>query len=62
MQESAGKALEEMDCLFSPGRSVWVFLDPEATKVGALFDPDTLAEKRIEEVAHGEVIEHAGRL
>ncbi|RLL95720.1 hypothetical protein CFD26_104210 [Aspergillus turcosus] len=42
VQESAGKTLEEMDFLFTPGRSPWVFKDKEATKVGALFDRDML--------------------
>jgi hypothetical protein len=38
--ESARKSLEEMDFLFSPDRSIWVFLDPGATKVGAIFERD----------------------
>ncbi|KAL7906438.1 general substrate transporter [Trichoderma velutinum] len=38
--ESAGKTLEEMDFLFSKGRSPWTFLDREATKIGALFQRD----------------------
>lgn len=38
--ESAGKSLEEMDFLFSPSRSIWVFKDKEATKVGAIFERD----------------------
>ncbi|KAL7953930.1 general substrate transporter [Trichoderma compactum] len=38
--ESAGKTLEEMDSLFSKGRSPWTFLDREATRVGALFQRD----------------------
>jgi hypothetical protein len=38
--ESAGKTLEEMDFLFTKGRSPWVFLDREATKIGALFERD----------------------
>lgn len=38
--ESAGKSLEEMDFLFSPTRSIWVFKDKEATKVGAIFERD----------------------
>lgn len=40
MQESAGKSLEEMDFLFTKGRSPWTFLDREATKIGALFERD----------------------
>lgn len=38
--ESAGKTLEEMDFLFTKGRSPWTFLDREATKIGALFKRD----------------------
>ncbi|KAH0524368.1 hypothetical protein TsFJ059_006892 [Trichoderma semiorbis] len=38
--ESAGKTLEEMDFLFSKGRSPWTFLDREATRIGALFARD----------------------
>ncbi|KAM0247630.1 hypothetical protein ACHAQJ_009770 [Trichoderma viride] len=38
--ESAGKTLEEMDFLFTKGRSPWTFLDREATKIGALFQRD----------------------
>ncbi|KAL1968342.1 hypothetical protein VTN77DRAFT_1871 [Rasamsonia byssochlamydoides] len=38
--ESAGKTLEEMDLLFTKGRSPWVFLDRDATKIGALFERD----------------------
>lgn len=38
--ESAGKTLEEMDFLFSKGRSPWTFLDREATRIGALFQRD----------------------
>jgi len=38
--ESAGKSLEEMDFLFSPARSIWVFKDKEATRVGAIFERD----------------------
>ncbi|KAJ5606292.1 high affinity glucose transporter [Penicillium lagena] len=45
--ESAGKTLEEMDFLFTKGRSIWTFLDREATKIGALFERD---------LAHGEAI------
>ncbi|KAJ5814850.1 hypothetical protein N7474_006627 [Penicillium riverlandense] len=45
--ESAGKTLEEMDFLFTKGRSVWTFLDREATKIGALFERD---------LAHGEAL------
>ncbi|KAH8812732.1 general substrate transporter [Xylogone sp. PMI_703] len=45
--ESAGKTLEEMDFLFIKGRTPWVFLDHEATKVGALFDRD---------MTHGEAL------
>jgi hypothetical protein len=47
LQESAVKTLEEMDFLFSKDRSMWVFMDNEATKVGALFDRD---------MAHGEAL------
>lgn len=36
-----------MDFLFVKGRSPWVFMDHEATKVGALFDRD---------MAHGEAL------
>jgi hypothetical protein len=36
-----------MDFLFSKDRSIWVFMDNEATKVGALFDRD---------MAHGEAL------
>lgn len=45
--ESAGKTLEEMDFLFTKGRSPWTFLDREATKIGALFERD---------LAHGEAL------
>ncbi|KAL1987930.1 hypothetical protein VTN96DRAFT_1914 [Rasamsonia emersonii] len=38
--ESAGKTLEEMDLLFTKGRSPWVFLDRDATKIGAIFERD----------------------
>lgn len=38
--ESAGKTLEEMDFLFTKGRTPWTFLDREATKIGALFKRD----------------------
>jgi len=38
--ESAGKSLEEMDFLFSKDRSIWVFTDREATKIGAIFERD----------------------
>ena len=46
-QESAGKSLEEMDFLFGKDRNVWVFLDREATKIGAIFERD---------MAHGEAL------
>ncbi len=62
-QESAGKTLEEMDFLFSKGRTPFTFLDRDATKIGALFDremsrgealtafdDDALAEKPTVEV------------
>lgn len=29
-----------MDFLFAKGRNPWVFMDKEATKVGAIFDRD----------------------
>lgn len=45
--ESAGKTLEEMDFLFTKGRSIWTFKDREAIKVGALVDRD---------LAHGEAL------
>lgn len=45
--ESAGKTLEEMDFLFTKGRSPWTFLDREATKIGALFERN---------LAHGEAL------
>lgn len=45
--ESAGKTLEEMDFLFTKGRTPWTFLDREATKIGALFERD---------LAHGEAL------
>jgi hypothetical protein len=45
--ESAGKTLEEMDFLFTKGRSPWTFLDREAIKIGALFERD---------LAHGEAL------
>ena len=45
--ESAGKTLEEMDFLFTTGRTPWTFLDREATKIGALFERD---------LAHGEAL------
>lgn len=45
--ESSGKTLEEMDFLFTKGRSIWTFLDREATKIGALFERD---------LAHGETL------
>lgn len=38
--ETAGKTLEEMDFLFDKDRTVWTFLDREATKIGALFERD----------------------
>jgi hypothetical protein len=40
VKESAGKTLEEMDLLFTKGRTPWVFLDREATKIGAIFERD----------------------
>ena len=46
-QESAGKSLEEMDFLFGKDRNVWVFLDREATKIGAIFERD---------MVHGEAL------
>lgn len=46
-QESAGKTLEEMDFLFTKDRTSWVFLDREATKIGAIFERD---------MAHGEAL------
>lgn len=39
-QESAGKTLEEMDFLFNKGRSIWVFNDKEAKKIGAILERD----------------------
>ncbi|KAL1964869.1 hypothetical protein VTN77DRAFT_6371 [Rasamsonia byssochlamydoides] len=45
--ESAGKTLEEMDFLFTKDRTPWVFLDREATKIGAIFERD---------MAHGEAL------
>lgn len=46
-QESAGKTLEEMDFLFTPDRTPWVFHDRSATKIGAIFERD---------MAHGEAL------
>lgn len=46
-QESAGKTLEEMDFLFTPDRTPWVFQDRSATKIGAIFERD---------MAHGEAL------
>lgn len=40
LQESAGKTLEEMDLLFVKGRTPWVFLDKEATKIGSILERD----------------------
>jgi hypothetical protein len=40
LQESAGKTLEEMDFLFAKDRTPWVFMDKQATKIGAIFDRD----------------------
>ena len=37
-----------MDFLFTRGRNPFVFMDPEATKVGAIFDRD---------MEHGEALE-----
>ncbi|RAO73330.1 uncharacterized protein BHQ10_009342 [Talaromyces amestolkiae] len=45
--ESAGKTLEEMDFLFTPDRTPWVFQDRSATKIGAIFERD---------MAHGEAL------
>lgn len=45
--ESAGKSLEEMDFLFDKSRTVWVFKDRDATKIGAIFERD---------LAHGEAL------
>ena len=36
--ETAGKTLEEIDFLFSKGRSPWTFKDRQATRVGALIE------------------------
>ncbi|KAJ6104698.1 hypothetical protein N7523_011018 [Penicillium sp. IBT 18751x] len=70
--ESAGKTLEEMDFLFSQGRSPWVFKDKEATKVGALFERDMshgealtafdekmTSEKTVEDISQVQVV-HVG--
>lgn len=46
-QESAGKTLEEMDFLFTPDRTPWVFQDRSATQIGAIFERD---------MAHGEAL------
>ncbi|KAJ5546660.1 hypothetical protein N7494_004245 [Penicillium frequentans] len=45
--ETAGKSLEEVDFLFSKDRTVWVFRDRQARKVGAIFERD---------MAHGEAL------
>lgn len=45
--ESSGKSLEEMDFLFDKSRTIWVFTDRQARKVGALFERD---------LAHGEAL------
>ncbi|KAH8690868.1 putative sugar transporter [Talaromyces proteolyticus] len=45
--ESAGKTLEEMDFLFTKDRTPWVFRDPEAKKIGAIFERD---------MAHGQAL------
>ncbi|KAL3703128.1 hypothetical protein TMatcc_010316 [Talaromyces marneffei ATCC 18224] len=39
-KESAGKSLEEMDLLFTPHRTPWVFQDRSATKIGTIFEHD----------------------
>lgn len=38
--ETAGKTLEEIDFLFQPTSSTWVFKDKQATRVGAIFERD----------------------
>jgi hypothetical protein len=38
--ETAGKTLQEIDVLFQPTSSMWVFKDKQATKVGAIFERD----------------------
>ncbi|KAJ5698573.1 hypothetical protein N7462_000578 [Penicillium macrosclerotiorum] len=45
--ETAQKTLEEVDFLFSKDRTIWVFQDREARKVGAIFERD---------LAHGEAL------
>lgn len=45
--ESALKSLEEMDLLFASNRSIFVFNDKDATKVGAIIERD---------LAHGEAL------
>ncbi|KAJ5107465.1 hypothetical protein N7456_004140 [Penicillium angulare] len=45
--ETAGKSLEEVDFLFSKDRTIWVFQDRQARKVGAIFERD---------MAHGEAL------
>ena len=40
VKESAGKTLEEMDFLFTKDRTIWVFRDLEAKKIGAIFERD----------------------
>lgn len=39
-QETAQKSLEEVEFLFDKSRTVWVFRDRQACKVGAIFDRD----------------------
>lgn len=59
-----------MDFLFTKGRNPWVFMDKEATKVGAIFDRDmdhgeaftafdekTLGTGRLENVEHDNLTE-----
>ncbi|KAJ5819013.1 hypothetical protein N7474_004604 [Penicillium riverlandense] len=45
--ETAGKSLEEIDFLFAKNRTIWVFSDQKARKVGAIFERD---------MAHGEAL------
>lgn len=38
--ETAQKSLEELDYLFQPSRTIYVFKDRDATKIGAIFERD----------------------